>query len=109
MKGLLVHNVFFALNDSSEAARGRLVEACRKYLPNHEGILFFACGVRAADLQREVNDLEFDVALHIVFRDQAAHDAYQESGPHHQFIEECRANWKKVRVFDSAAEQSAAG
>jgi hypothetical protein len=106
MSNLLVHNVFFSLIDSSEAARQRLVEACRKYLPGHDGILFFACGTLAAELRREVNVRDFDVSLHIVFRDQAAHDAYQEAPTHHRFVEENRANWKQVRVFDSLATQS---
>lgn len=103
---LLVHNVYFALNDPSPAAIERLVAACRKHLPNHPGIVFFACGTLAQELNREVNDRDFDVGLHIIFRDQAAHDAYQDSGPHHQFIAENKAGWKKVRVFDSVAGQS---
>jgi len=48
-----------------------------------------------------VNDRDFDVALHILFQDQAAHDRYQDDARHHQFIAENQANWKKVRVFDS--------
>jgi hypothetical protein len=99
---LLVHNVFFALQDASPAARQRLLAACEKYLTKHPGIVYFACGVLAEELNREVNDREFDVALHIVFASQAAHDQYQDAPTHHQFIEENRANWKKVRVFDSS-------
>jgi hypothetical protein len=104
--GLLAHNVYFSLKDGSEAARERLLAACRKYLPGHPGILFFGCGTRAAELCREVNDQDFDVGLHIVFRDQAAHDHYQDTPAHHQFIAENKDNWRKVRVFDSVAEQS---
>ena len=33
--------------------------------------------VWATDKTRDVNDTDFDVSLHIYFRDQAAHDAYQ--------------------------------
>jgi hypothetical protein len=101
---LLAHNVFFALHDRSEPARARLLEACRKYLALHDGVVFFACGVLADELRRDVNDRDFDVALHIVFRDQAAHDRYQETPAHLQFIAENKANWKAVRVFDSAVE-----
>ncbi len=104
---LLVHNVYFALHDRSEGARERLLAACRKYLPGHAGIAFFACGGLAAELRRPVNDLEFDVGLHVVFRDQAAHDAYQESAAHEQFIAENKDNWRQVRVFDSLAVQTA--
>jgi hypothetical protein len=97
----LTHNVFFSLHDHSPAACQRLLAACHQYLAPHAGIVYFGCGARATDLRREVNDLDFDVSLHIVFTDRAAHDAYQESGPHAQFITENKANWRKVRVFDS--------
>ena len=55
-------------------------------------------------MAREVNDRGFDVSLHVHFRDQAAHDAYQEHPRHKQFIAEMSANWKTVRVFDSWVE-----
>jgi hypothetical protein len=98
---LLDHNVFFALKDNSPEATKRLLEACRKYLTGHPGEVFFAVGTLAAELNRPVNDRDFDVALHIVFQDQAAHDRYQDSERHEQFIAGYQANWKKVRVFDS--------
>jgi len=104
----LAHNVFFSLHDRSEAARARLLQACRTHLTNHPGILFFACGVLADDLRREVNDLGFDVGLHIVFSDKRAHDAYQEAPAHLRFIAENKDGWKTVRVFDSVVEQSPA-
>ena len=98
---MLAHNVFFALKDNSAAARQKVLAACRKYLTPHPGIVFFACGSLAEELKREVNDRDFDVGLHIIFQDQAAHDRYQEHALHHQFIAENKENWKKVRVFDS--------
>jgi hypothetical protein len=98
---MLVHDVYFTLKDNTPAARQALVAACRKYLGQHPGTVFFACGPLAEDLNREVNDRGFDVALHIAFEDQAAHDRYQEAPLHLKFIEENRHNWAKVRVFDS--------
>jgi Stress responsive A/B Barrel Domain len=106
MSRLLIHNVYFALHDNSESARAKLVQACQKYLPGHAGIVFFACGTRAEELRREVNVVDFDVALHVIFRDQSAHDAYQVSQPHNAFVAENKVNWKSVRVFDSLAEQT---
>jgi hypothetical protein len=100
---LLVHNVYFALKDNSPGAVQRLLEACRKHLTGHPGEVLFAVGTLAQELNRPVNDRNFDVALHIVFQDQAAHDRYQEAARHQQFIEENKDNWKQVRVFDSVA------
>ena len=99
---MLAHNVYFSLKDRSEAARQALVASCRQHLADHPGTLFFACGTLAEALDREVNDRDFDVALHVVFDSRAAHDAYQEAPRHRRFVEENLDNWAKVRVFDSA-------
>src|SRR5262249_47061310 len=98
---MLAHNVYFTLKDNSSAAKVRLVEACKKYLSSHPGTVFFGCGTLAQELRRPVNDLDFDVGLHLIFRTQADHDAYQEAELHLKFIEENKDNWKRVRVFDS--------
>ena len=100
----LTHDVYFSLNDGSQAARAELVAACRKYLTGHDGTLAFSVGMLAADLARPVNDRDFDVALHITFESRSAHDKYQEHPRHKQFIAEQQKNWKKVRVFDSMVE-----
>ena len=55
-------------------------------------------------MNREVNDKEFDVALHVVFKNRAAHDEYQTAPRHVKFIEESKPNWAKVRVFDADVE-----
>lgn len=102
---MLSHDVYFSLKDNSPEAKKKLVAACKKYLTGHEGEVFFAAGVLADDLKREVNDVAFDVALHIVFTDMAAHDKYQVAKKHDQFIVENKDNWKKVRVFDSYVER----
>ena len=98
---VLAHDVYFSLKDASPEAKQKLVAACQQYLAGHEGTVFFAAGVRAEELAREVNDTGYDVSLHVYFRDKAAHDAYQEHPRHKQFIAEMNANWKTVRVFDS--------
>jgi hypothetical protein len=98
--------VYFTLRDASPEAKQKLVDACRKHLTGHEGTVFFAAGVRATEMTRDVNDQAYDVSLHVYFRDQAAHDAYQEHPRHQQFISEMNANWTSVRVFDSWVETS---
>ena len=101
---VLAHDVYFALNDNSAAARAKLVDACKKYLSGHEGAVSFAVGTLAGEMNRPVNDREYDVSLHVYFKDKAAHDTYQDHPRHKQFIAENQANWKKVRVFDSWVE-----
>ena len=98
---MLAHNVYFSLKDRSPEANAKILAACEKYLSGHPGTVFFACGWLAENLNRPVNVRDFDVALHVIFEDQAAHDAYQTSERHQQFIEENRENWENVRVFDN--------
>jgi hypothetical protein len=102
---LLCHNVFFSLKDRTPAAADALVAACRKFLTVQPGIAFFACGRLDPELARDVNDRDFDVALHIVFTDRSAHDAYQDDPTHNKFIAEMKHNWARVRVFDSLVER----
>ena len=100
---MLVHNVYFTLNDNSPEKCQELVDACQKYLTDHSGMAFFSAGTLTPDLDRPVNDRDFDVALSVVFETREAHDAYQVAERHNQFIAENKCNWKQVRVFDSDA------
>jgi hypothetical protein len=97
----LAHNVFFKLKDSSPAKVQELIEACKKYLNVQPGIVFFAVGSLCAELAREVNVRDWDVGLHLVFADKAAHDSYQTDPMHEKFVEENKPGWAGVRVFDS--------
>jgi hypothetical protein len=100
----LAHSVYFSLNDNSDAAKEKLVAACKKYLTGHPDTVSFAVGVLAKDLKQPVNDQDFDVTIHMVFKNKAAQEQYAKSEKHLKFIEENKANWKKVRVFDSYLE-----
>ena len=97
----LAHSVFFSLVDNSREAKEKLVAACNKHLAGHPGTAFFAAGTLAEDIRWSISDRDFDVAIHVVFESRAAHDAYQESPRHQQFLDENEANWKAIRVFDA--------
>ena len=97
----VAHMVYFELKNDTPDERKKLVAACNKYLSKHEGTIYYSAGVLAADLSRDVNVRDFGVALHLVFKNKAAHDKYQTDSRHLQFIEENKSNWKSVRVFDA--------
>jgi hypothetical protein len=97
--------VYFKVTDQVDDAAVKLVAGCKKYLSGHEGTVYFSAGIRAKDMQRDVNDRDFDVALHLVFKDKAAHDKYQTHPRHLQFIEKNKTLWTSVRVFDSLISQ----
>ena len=98
------HMVYFTLEDDSPEAVDRLVRSCREHLSGHEGTLLMAVGTLAKEYQRPVNVRDFHVALQLVFESRAAHDRYQVSPRHQQFIEQNMANWAQVRVFDADVE-----
>ena len=72
----LAHMVYFKLKEDTSDAKDNLVAACKKYLSDHDGTLYFSVGILVEDLDRDVNDLDFDVSLNLVFRNRAAHDTY---------------------------------
>jgi hypothetical protein len=97
----VVHNVYFTLIDPSKPAVDKLLADCRKYLTGQPGILYFAVGELAADLDRPVNDRDWHVSLHLIFDTPEHQLAYQDDPTHHQFIDQNKSNWANVRVFDS--------
>jgi len=96
----LAHHVYFKLKDNSADKVQQLVDAIKKYLQGHPGETYFSVGTLAAELNREVNDRDFDVALCVVFESKQAHDAYQIADRHLEYIETNKDNWAQVRVFD---------
>ncbi len=100
-EAMIAHMVYFTLKDNSAEAIVKLLASCREYLTDHPGTKFFAAGTRTPDLTRDVNDQEFHVGLHVIFESRAAHDAYQVSPRHVQFIQENKPTWANVRVFDA--------
>ena len=96
---MLSHAVYFTLKDRSAEAVATLVASCREHLTAHPGCVSFTVG-RLADYDRQVNDRAFDVALEIIFESHEAHDTYQTSERHQQFIAANAETWASVRVFD---------
>ena len=105
---MIAHNVYFALKDKSPAAQQKLVAACDKYLADHPGVVFYAAGIMAQELDRPVNVRDFQVGLHVIFADRAAHDRYQTAPQHLKFIEENKETWESVRVFDTVCKARSA-
>ena len=97
------HHVFFVLKERTPENVKHLVTELNEYLSGYEGQTEFRVGVRDRDLDRDVNQ-DFDVSLHTVFVDRAAHDAYQVAERHREFVDRNLENWAQVRVFDSLLE-----
>ena len=96
----LAHIVFFALKES---AAGRTAKTCRcvpslPHRPPRRGVVFRGHAIGFGS-RRERPRFRRRAAHRL--RNRAAHDAYQTAARHQKFIDENKANWKKVRVFDS--------
>lgn len=98
----LAHIVFFTLAESGEANCKQLIEGCKRYLDKHEGLDYFGVGVNAPEYDRDVNDRDYDVALHLIFKTAADQDAYQTHPRHLEFLDKFKHLWKRVRVFDTS-------
>ena len=97
---MIAHNVYFTLHDNSPAAVQAMIEDCHRYLASLPGIVFYAAGT-CSDVERSSSDRDYDAALHVVFQDRAALDAYLTAPKHVEFMDKHGDNWKDVRVFDS--------
>src|SRR3954447_1174980 len=98
----LAHTVFFTLKDHSTEAREKVVGSCRQYLTGHEGAVSFAIGTMAEDVEEPgVSVRDYDVSLLVVFASKAAEQKYLVHPRHKKFLEENKASFAKVRVFDS--------
>lgn len=97
----LHHDVYFELADDSPESVARLEDDCWSLLADLPGIQYFATGTPAAELDREFNDRDFDLVLHVAFESLEAHDAYQVSAPHQELIARYGASFTRVRVFDA--------
>ena len=97
----LAHNVFFTLKDASDTAVETLIEDCYTYLKDLPGIVNFSAGRLVSEHNRDVNDTDYHVGLHVVFTNKSYHDQYQVAEKHNIFLDRNKANWAKVRVFDT--------
>jgi hypothetical protein len=105
----LAHAVYFTLKDHSPEAREKFVASCQKYLTNHPGLVSFSVGMIAEDVVEGPSVRDFDVAIHLVFENKSFNATYQASKRHVAFVEENKANFAKVRVFDTYLAQPKAG
>lgn len=101
---MLIHNVYFTLADASDAKIKSLIADAIKYLKNDPGLLHFAVGRRGLEFNRPVNDQNYDVCLNTVFKDKQAHDTYQVSQNHVEFVTRNKPNFKSIRVCDAYAD-----
>jgi hypothetical protein len=99
---MLVHNVYFwlkpELTSAQRAEFRRGVEALAAIKPQ---VLQLYVGAPAAVPDDPAADKGFTVGLTAVFRDVAAHNAYQTDPAHVAFVAKFKSSWARVLVYDA--------
>lgn len=98
--GKLTHTVYYKLKDASEKEQAKLIKFFQEYLQNTPGLLYFAAGRRVTEIKYSVSDLDFHVALNMVFDSKTSLDTFQKSQKHDKFVKLTKYNWEKIRVFN---------
>lgn len=97
---MLVHAVYFWLKkDLTSEQRAAFLAGVEslKGIASTEAVHIGA----PAPTFRPVVDRTYDVALVVLMKDMAAHDAYQVDPLHKAFLEKFASNWEKVVIYDS--------
>jgi hypothetical protein len=98
---MLIHSVYFWLNPGLTPAQRPHFRSEVQKLAAIRTVEKLYVGAPASIAKRDVTDRSFDVALTIIFKDGAAHDAYQVDPIHLAFVGGNKASWTRVQVFDS--------
>lgn len=98
---MLVHSVFFWLKpDLTEAQRADFRRGVDSLVGIKSAEKVYV-GIPAKTAKRPVVDDSYSVALTVVCRDVAAHDAYQVDPLHLKFVEQFKTFWTRVQIYDA--------
>jgi hypothetical protein len=100
---MLVHSVYFwlkpELTESQRVAFYSGLESLRVI----KAIDAAHIGVPAPIPDRPIVDRSYSYNLCVLFKDVAAHDAYQVDPVHKLFVETFRSHWTKVQIYDAVS------
>ena len=96
---MFVHTVFFWLK--GDLSRDEMVtfKTELEKLTSLANVEKGYCGTPTYS-ERDVVDQSYSYGLTVIFKDVAAHDAYQVDPDHKAFIEKCGHMWERVLVYD---------
>lgn len=97
---MLIHNVYFWLKNPNDPAEHSSLAAGLEGLMRDENMVQGYWGKPGATPKRDVIDDSYDYALVLIFDDAAAHDRYQVSDIHQEFVANNEQYFGKVTVYD---------
>lgn len=98
---MLVHTVYFWLKPELTAQQRADFRKGVESLAGIKAVDRIYVGTPAATTKRPIIDDSYAVALTVLCKDLAAHDAYQVDPIHLKFIENFKTFWSKVQIYDA--------
>ena len=98
---MLVHTVYFWLKPELSAAQRADFRRGVESLGGIKTVEKLYVGTPARTQKRPIIDDTYSVALTVVCRDVAAHDAYQVDPIHLAFVNAFKTFWNRVQIYDA--------
>lgn len=98
---MLYHCVYFWLKPELTAEQRADFRRGVETLTRIKAIEKAEVGVPAATKPRPVLDASYDVAIIVICKDVAAHNAYQVDPLHVGFVEKYKTFWTRLQIYDS--------
>jgi len=98
---MLVHAVFFYLKPGLTAAQRADFRRGVESLAGIKSVEKIYIGAPAKTEKRPIIDTSYDLALTVLCRDVAAHDAYQVDPIHLAFVDTFKTFWTRVQIYDA--------
>lgn len=98
---MLVHTVYFWLKPELTAAQRADFRKGVESLSAIPAVEKVYVGTPAKTTKRPIIDDSYSVALTVVCKDVAGHDAYQVDPIHTKFVETFKTFWYKVQIYDA--------
>lgn len=98
---MLVHTVYFWLKPELSQAQRADFRRAVELLGGIKAVDKIYVGTPAKTVKRPVIDDSYSLALTVVCRDVAAHDAYQVDPIHAAFVDKFKTYWNRVQIYDA--------
>ena len=98
---MLVHTVYFWLKPELTAEQHADFRRGVESLSGIKAVEKLYVGVPAKTVKRPIIDTSYSVALTVVCKDVAGHDAYQVDPLHLAFIDRFKTFWARVQIYDA--------
>jgi hypothetical protein len=99
---MLIHTVYFWLKPDLTPAQHAEFRRGVDSLGGIKAVEKLYVGTPAATGARPIIDSSYSVALTVVCKDVAAHDAYQVDPIHLAFVASFKTYWTRVQIYDAA-------